>query len=47
MTLFVRTRYLDVKTLENEELNNWKVINLENERNNLLVIELIKNKKKF
>tara|TARA_B100000886_G_C20261426_1_gene423067 strand:+ start:126 stop:665 length:540 start_codon:yes stop_codon:yes gene_type:complete len=38
---------LDVKTLENEELKIiGKVINLENEQNNLLVIELIKNKKK-
>ena len=38
---------LDVKTLENEEFKIiGKVINLENEQNNLLVIELIKNKKK-
>ena len=38
---------LQVKTLENEELKIiGKVINLENEKNNLLVIELFKNKKK-
>ena len=38
---------LDVKILENKELKIiGKVINLENEQNNLLVIELIKNKKK-
>jgi len=38
---------LEVKTLENDELKKiGKVINLENERNNLLVIELFKNKKK-
>ena len=38
---------LDVRILENEELKIiGKVINLENEQNNLLVIELIKNKKK-
>ena len=38
---------LDVKTLENDELKTiGKVINLENEKNNLLVIELFKNKKK-
>ena len=38
---------LEVKTLENEELKTiGKVINLENEKNNLLVIELFKNKKK-
>ena len=38
---------LDVKTLENEKLKIiGKVINLENEKNNLLVIELFKNQKK-
>jgi len=38
---------LEVKTLENDELKIiGKVINLENEKNNLLVIELIKNQKK-
>ena len=38
---------LDVKTLENDELKIiGKVINLENEKNNLLVIELFKNQKK-
>jgi len=38
---------LEVKTLENDELKIiGKVINLENERNNLLVIELFKNQKK-
>ncbi len=38
---------LQVKTLENDELQIiGKVINLENERNNLLVIELFKNQKK-
>ena len=38
---------LQVKTLENEELKIiGKVINLENETNNLLVIELFKNQKK-
>ena len=38
---------LEVKTLENEELKIiGKVINLENEKNNLLVIELFKNQKK-
>ena len=38
---------LDVKTLENDELKTiGKVINLENEKNNLLVIELSKNQKK-
>ncbi|MDC3111692.1 ribosome maturation factor RimM [Prochlorococcus sp. AH-716-L04] len=37
---------LEVKTLENNELKTiGKVINLENERNNLLVIELFKNHK--
>ena len=38
---------LQVKTLENEQLKTiGKVINLENEKNNLLVIELFKNQKK-
>ena len=37
---------LEVKTLENDELKIiGKVIKLENEKNNLLVIELFKNKK--
>ena len=38
---------LNVKTLENDELKIiGKVINLENEKNNLLVVELFKNQKK-
>ena len=38
---------LEVKILENDELKTIvKVINLENEKNNLLVIELFKNQKK-
>ena len=38
---------LEVKTLEDDELKIiGKVINLENEKNNLLVIELFKNQKK-
>ena len=38
---------LQVKTLDNDELKIiGKVINLENEKNNLLVVELLKNKKK-
>ena len=38
---------LQVKTLENDQLEIiGKVINLENERNNLLIIELFKNQKK-
>jgi len=38
---------LEVKTVENDELKIiGKVINLENEKNNLLVIELFKNQKK-
>ena len=38
---------LEVKTLKNDELKKiGKVINLENEKNNLLVIELFKNQKK-
>ena len=38
---------LQVKTLENDKLNIvGKVVNLENEKNNLLVVELLKNQKK-
>ena len=38
---------LEVKTLENDELKIiGKVINLENEKNNLLIIELFQNQKK-
>ena len=38
---------LQVKTLENDELKTiGKVIDLENERNNLLVVELLTNQKK-
>ncbi len=38
---------LDVKTFEDDELKKiGKVINLENEKNNLLVIELFQNQKK-
>ena len=38
---------LEVRTLENDELKIiGKVINLENEKNNLLVVELFKNQKK-
>ena len=38
---------LDVKTLENDNLKLiGKVIDLDNEKNNLLVIELFENKKK-
>jgi len=38
---------LQVKTLENEELKViGKIINLENDKNNLLVVELFQNKKK-
>ena len=38
---------LEVKTLKNDELETiGKVINLENEKNNLLIIELFKNQKK-
>ena len=38
---------LEVKTLENKKLKTiGKIINLENEKNNLLVIELLENKKK-
>ena len=39
---------LEVKILEDDELKTiGKVINLENEKNNLLIIELFKNQKKF
>jgi len=39
--------HLEVKTLINDELETiGKVINLENEKNNLLIIELFKNQKK-
>ena len=37
---------LEVKTVENDKLIIGKVTNLENEKNNLLVIELFKNQKK-
>ena len=38
---------LEVKTFENNELKKiGKVINLENEKNNLLIVELFKNQKK-
>ena len=38
---------LKVKTLEDDELKLiGKVINLENEKNNLLIVELLKNQKK-
>ena len=44
---FLELINLEVKTLENDELKKiGKVINLENEKNNLLVIELFKNQKK-
>ena len=44
---FLELINLEVKTLENDELKIiGKVINLENEQNNLLVIELFKNQKK-
>jgi 16S rRNA processing protein RimM len=44
---FLELMHLEVKTLENNELKTiGKVINLENEKNNLLVIELFKNQKK-
>ncbi|MBO8234604.1 ribosome maturation factor RimM [Prochlorococcus marinus XMU1419] len=43
---FLELINLEVKTLENDELKTiGKVINLENEKNNLLVIELFKNQK--
>ena len=44
---FLELVNLQVKTYENDELKIiGKVINLENEKNNLLVIELFKNQKK-
>ena len=44
---FLELINLEVKTLENNELKIiGKVVNLENEKNNLLVIELFKNQKK-
>ena len=44
---FLELLNLKVKTLENDELKIiGKVVNLENEKNNLLVIELFKNQKK-
>ena len=44
---FLELLNLEVRTLENDELKKiGKVINLENEKNNLLVIELFKNQKK-
>ena len=44
---FLELINLEVKTLENNELKTiGKVVNLENEKNNLLVIELFKNQKK-
>jgi len=44
---FLELLNLEVKTFENDELKKiGKVINLENEKNNLLVIELFKNQKK-
>ena len=44
---FLELLNLQVKTLENDELKIiGKVINLENEKNNLLVIELFQNQKK-
>jgi len=44
---FLELINLEVKTLENDELKTiGKVVNLENEKNNLLVIELFKNQKK-
>ena len=44
---FLELINLEVKTLENDELKKiGKVTNLENEKNNLLVIELFKNQKK-
>jgi len=44
---FLELVNLQVKTLENDELKIiGKVINLENEKNNLLVIELFENQKK-
>ena len=44
---FLELINLDVKSLENDELKTiGKVINLENEKNNLLVVELFQNQKK-
>ena len=44
---FLELINLEVKTLENDELKTiGKVIDLDNEKNNLLVIELSKNQKK-
>ena len=44
---FIELVNLEVKVLEIEELKViGRVVNLENERNNLLVVELFKNKKK-
>ena len=44
---FLELINLEVKTLENDELKIiGKITNLENEKNNLLVIELFKNQKK-
>ena len=44
---FLELINLQVKTLENDQLQTiGKVINLENNKNNLLVIELLKNQKK-
>ena len=44
---FLELINLEVKTLENDELKTiGKVINLENEKNNLLIIKLFKNQKK-
>ena len=44
---FLELINLEVKTLENDELKIiGKVTNLENEKNNLLIIELFKNQKK-
>ena len=44
---FLELLNLEVKTIENDVLKTiGKVINLENEKNNLIVIELFKNQKK-
>ena len=44
---FLELVNLEVKTLENDELKTiGKVVNLENEKNNLLIIKLFKNQKK-
>jgi len=44
---FLELINLQVKTLENDQLETiGKVINLENDKNNLLVIELLKNQKR-